>query len=237
MPVPVPILKSYPWLESPPEIVVACWPQGPRGVPRDAHRAVWRSVSSYCPPADRPIHVAWDRLWIPREWLSDAPAVSRTPASPRIHPTLVIPHPNRPGHWVVIDGRKAVWAYASQRRSFLPIRPLSGTPVFCRGRTRLARLMRRDGTQCVSCGKPLWLTPPRWMSSVDWEVLHRPTVDHRMPRALGGATVWENLQLLCMQCNQDKGAIDPALWHPHAMARRTADLIWQTAWAQPSLTG
>ena len=94
--------------------------------------------------------------------------------------------------------------------------------------------MQRDGAQCVSCGKPLRFMPPHGMSSVDWKVLHRPTGDHRVPRALGAATVWENLQLSCIQCNQDKGATGPEGWWPGAAARTVAASIWVRALEQPA---
>ena len=43
--------------------------------------------------------------------------------------------------------------------------------------------------RCESCGKPDNLT-----------------VDHIVPLSLGGLNIWRNLQLLCLRCNQKKGA-------------------------------
>jgi len=50
-------------------------------------------------------------------------------------------------------------------------------------------VFERDGGKCVQCG-----------SSFDLQY------DHVIPVALGGATTVENLQLLCADCNREKGA-------------------------------
>jgi hypothetical protein len=50
-------------------------------------------------------------------------------------------------------------------------------------------VFERDGGQCVQCG-----------SNFDLQY------DHVLPIALGGANTVENLQLLCGQCNREKGA-------------------------------
>lgn len=51
------------------------------------------------------------------------------------------------------------------------------------------RVFQRDGGRCVQCG-------------TDFEIQH----DHIVPVALGGSSTAENIQLLCAQCNQSKGA-------------------------------
>jgi len=50
-------------------------------------------------------------------------------------------------------------------------------------------VFERDGGKCVQCG-----------SNFDLQY------DHVIPVALGGATTIENLQLLCADCNREKGA-------------------------------
>lgn len=50
-------------------------------------------------------------------------------------------------------------------------------------------VFERDGGQCVQCGSTFELQ-----------------YDHVLPVAMGGATSLQNLQLLCGQCNREKGA-------------------------------
>jgi len=38
---------------------------------------------------------------------------------------------------------------------------------------------------------------------------HEATYDHVKPRRLGGKTVWNNIVICCVQCNQDKGGRTP----------------------------
>jgi 5-methylcytosine-specific restriction endonuclease McrA len=54
-------------------------------------------------------------------------------------------------------------------------------------------VLRRDGYACQYCGV---LTP-------------RPTLDHVVPRRLGGRTTWTNLVTACRDCNQRKGGRTP----------------------------
>ena len=61
-------------------------------------------------------------------------------------------------------------------------------------RNRLNRLRQRDGARCAHCRRPE----------------NRPnrfglTIDHIIPRSLGGSNAPWNLQLLCFDCNQSKG--------------------------------
>ena len=57
-----------------------------------------------------------------------------------------------------------------------------------------ARVLRAAGYRCQSC-----------------RYSRRLTVDHIVPRALGGGNHYENLQCLCEDCNQAKGL---AIWAP-----------------------
>lgn len=58
---------------------------------------------------------------------------------------------------------------------------------FCR-----ARLIAENGKICAICGKPI---------EDDEDI----TVDHILPRALGGSTTYDNLQLAHRLCNLRKG--------------------------------
>ena len=50
-------------------------------------------------------------------------------------------------------------------------------------------MFQRDGGRCVDCGS-------------SFEIQY----DHVIPVALGGASTFENLQILCADCNREKGA-------------------------------
>ena len=54
----------------------------------------------------------------------------------------------------------------------------------------LLKLFERDGSCCARCGKPL---------SGD-----NSTIDHIFPRSLGGRETFDNLQVLCMECNSER---------------------------------
>ena len=57
------------------------------------------------------------------------------------------------------------------------------------------KVFKRDNFKCVVCGAS---------PAIDEKtVLH---VDHAVPVALGGETVYENLQTFCSRCNYGKGA-------------------------------
>ena len=49
------------------------------------------------------------------------------------------------------------------------------------------RILRRDDYTCQHCGQ------------------YGNTVDHIVPRSMGGDDHWENLQTLCAKCNYSKG--------------------------------
>ncbi|MFJ9740814.1 HNH endonuclease [Streptomyces sp. NPDC101166] len=59
-------------------------------------------------------------------------------------------------------------------------------------------LARRDGTDCSLCGCPVDL-------SVSWPDPFSPSVDHVIPRSLGGKDVPENVSLAHLRCNVSKG--------------------------------
>ncbi len=51
------------------------------------------------------------------------------------------------------------------------------------------KLFKMDGRRCLKCGTKINLT-----------------VDHIVPKALGGTWAWGNLQTLCKKCNRTKAA-------------------------------
>jgi 5-methylcytosine-specific restriction endonuclease McrA len=64
--------------------------------------------------------------------------------------------------------------------------PVAGEPKFCRRSVYL-----RDRYRCQYCGAPF---PTEEL-----------TLDHVIPRANGGKTVWENILACCVGCNSKKG--------------------------------
>lgn len=54
-------------------------------------------------------------------------------------------------------------------------------------------VLERDNKKCVECGHTGSKNNPL-------------TVDHRVPRFVGGPNIMENLKTLCKDCNTDKGA-------------------------------
>ncbi len=61
-------------------------------------------------------------------------------------------------------------------------------------RVNLSRynIFKRDGNQCVYCGSK-----------------ERLTLDHVVPRSLGGRDSWDNLVTACQSCNAEKGNRTP----------------------------
>jgi len=74
-----------------------------------------------------------------------------------------------------------------------------------RPRLRLAlnrqEIFRRDNYTCQYCGR---------------RVVH-PTIDHVVPRRLGGQDTWENLVTACADCNARKGGRTLAEAHMHLL--------------------
>lgn len=61
------------------------------------------------------------------------------------------------------------------------------------------KVFDRDLWRCQICRKR---TPKKLMGTFKDNA---PEVDHRIPMALGGGHVWENVQCACRRCNQEKG--------------------------------
>jgi 5-methylcytosine-specific restriction endonuclease McrA len=62
---------------------------------------------------------------------------------------------------------------------------------------------RRDGGCCVYCGIPV-----RHRARGSHRALDLATLDHRIPRSIGGPTVPDNLVLACHACNNARGTLD-----------------------------
>ena len=56
----------------------------------------------------------------------------------------------------------------------------------------ITKLLERDGNTCAVCGRTL--------------DIHNCVIDHIFPRSLGGGDDFENLELLCVECNIAKAA-------------------------------
>lgn len=67
------------------------------------------------------------------------------------------------------------------------------------------RVWLRDSLKCRYCGKKLEM-PPRGISCHDNVYA---TVDHIMPKALGGKTKLSNLLTACLDCNAAKADRHP----------------------------
>jgi 5-methylcytosine-specific restriction endonuclease McrA len=65
-------------------------------------------------------------------------------------------------------------------------------------------LYARDGNKCQYCGK-------KYSTS-------ELSLDHVIPRSLGGKTTWENIVCACLQCNIKKGGRTPEMAHMHLIA-------------------
>ena len=61
-------------------------------------------------------------------------------------------------------------------------------------------VFNRDGWTCQLCKEP---TPQRLIGT---RSPRRPTVDHIVPIAKGGAHIYQNVQCVCSQCNCRKSA-------------------------------
>jgi hypothetical protein len=64
---------------------------------------------------------------------------------------------------------------------------------------RLATILRRDGSQCVWCGRA-------------FAPLVRPTTDHVVPKVKGGPSWIENEVAACRRCNGQRGHRTPIDW-------------------------
>jgi 5-methylcytosine-specific restriction endonuclease McrA len=66
------------------------------------------------------------------------------------------------------------------------------------------RVWKRDGLKCRYCGRQLRMPPRGAISRHDEEA----TVDHVVPKARGGKTIYRNLLTACRNCNRRKADKD-----------------------------
>lgn len=81
--------------------------------------------------------------------------------------------------------------------------PADSTPMSVHPLTRYLLKSRHQST-CEYCGKNLFGHPPAGMSVREWNLRHRPTLDHRIPRSRGGTSHLTNLAVVCAACNMRK---------------------------------
>ena len=91
---------------------------------------------------------------------------------------------------------------------------------FIKREVRLSRrnIFERDRNLCQYCGRRL----PR----------HELTIDHVVPRCLGGGDTWENLVLACVQCNLKKGGRTPEQAHMK-LRKKPATPKWMPRFGSP----
>lgn len=142
-------------------------------------------------------------------------AMARFPDWARRLPRHLQPqHPDRP--WLLVDGL-LTWEWA-RRRGQRTVRIIPTLPA---RRVSVALLWPSgDAAVCAYCGRLLTRTIPADLTARSvWRQVTRPTVDHVIPLAQGGAPTLDNCTLACYACNQAKR---DTLWvpqfGPHAAA-------------------
>lgn len=76
----------------------------------------------------------------------------------------------------------------------------------------LPRLIKRDGWECKRCGTTCQM--PKGLNTPD-----EATVDHVIPISKGGPHTWDNVQLLCRECNTAKRDTDWQVFNSAAMTK------------------
>ncbi len=64
---------------------------------------------------------------------------------------------------------------------------------------RVYEVFERDGWKCQMCGRK---TPKQLRGTFK---PNAPELDHRIPMAMGGGHLWDNVQCACRECNGRKG--------------------------------
>jgi 5-methylcytosine-specific restriction endonuclease McrA len=68
-------------------------------------------------------------------------------------------------------------------------------------RFNIRALITKHGGRCVACKELVILTE---------DAPKQATIDHIIPKSLGGQDILSNMQLMCKQCNGNKGDSIPA---------------------------
>ena len=91
---------------------------------------------------------------------------------------------------LVLDGRGVVHTVSRTfpKPSVIRLQQVIKRPRPCVKLTK-REILRRDNYKCQYCGKGTY----------------NLTVDHIIPRRLGGVSTWENLVTACAECNHKKG--------------------------------
>ena len=69
-------------------------------------------------------------------------------------------------------------------------------------RQRFDAVRKRDGDQCWHCGNPMRFGRP-------FNIGKAATIEHWLPKALGGTSALDNLRLCHVRCNRHLGANSP----------------------------
>lgn len=85
--------------------------------------------------------------------------------------------------------------------------------------SQLQRVAERDGWRCWVCGNDVDPSGPAGSA-------HAASVDHVVPRALGGKTETDNLRLAHRRCNTQRGSKLPELQWPQGLAFVDAPPLW-----------
>lgn len=89
-----------------------------------------------------------------------------------------------------------------------PNKPASarkGPPPLPKGWLTWLTVARRDGWDCYICGTRCDNSDGVYVGASWRSGLSFPTLEHVIPKALGGLHSWANVRLACFRCNSSKG--------------------------------
>jgi 5-methylcytosine-specific restriction endonuclease McrA len=100
---------------------------------------------------------------------------------------------------------KALWHLKEYRQSLPLDVPVPEGEIYKSRRITVEALIEAYGPECKYCGKGVVLDA--------YVVPLKATVDHVIPRCLGGQDVWENCVVACWGCNMKKGTKTLEQWN------------------------